>query len=106
MEFRSRGSMFLRWKSQNYKVLCVRNPARDCYRFECINLETDKKETFKFRLGGFLEAANQAFKTMTKPQDVFFLDMDHNAQARILTEEQINKLQKLIVLSKRAKYST
>jgi hypothetical protein len=54
MEFRSKGTMLLRWKGKVYKVLAVRIPRKDLYRFECLNLKTNQTETFKFRLGGFL----------------------------------------------------
>jgi len=42
-------------------------PRKDLYRFECLNLKTNQTQTFKFRLGGFLEAADAAFRTMNKP---------------------------------------
>jgi hypothetical protein len=92
MEFRSRITMILRWKGNYHKVLAVRIPGKDLYRFDCLNLKTHKTETFKFRLGGFLEAADTAFKTMKKPKDIFFLDMDNHAKAIVATEEQTNKL--------------
>jgi hypothetical protein len=34
--------LLLRWKGCFYKVLAVRSPAKDLYRFECLNLKPTK----------------------------------------------------------------
>jgi hypothetical protein len=41
----------------------------------------------------FLEAADVAFKTKKRPQDMFLLEVDNHAKAVVVTQEQINKLQ-------------
>jgi hypothetical protein len=53
MEFRSIGTMILRWKGSCYKVLAVRSSAKDLYSFECKSLKTNQNETFKFSLNIF-----------------------------------------------------
>jgi len=51
-----------------YFFLQTRSPGRNVYHFQCLNIETDKTQTLHFRLAGFLEDTEVAFKAMKKPQ--------------------------------------
>jgi hypothetical protein len=46
MEFRSKGTLLLRWKGQVYKILAVRSPGKNIYRFQRLNIKTDKNPAF------------------------------------------------------------
>jgi hypothetical protein len=46
MEFRSKGTLLPRLKGSVYKVLAVRSPGKNIYRFQSLNIKTDKNPAF------------------------------------------------------------
>ena len=47
---------------------------------------------YRFIVSGLLDAADQAFKVMKSPKDIFFLDLDNNGKWKVVNEDQLKKL--------------
>jgi hypothetical protein len=92
MESKSKGTMILRCTGRFYKVIKVRTRGHNSYTFECKELDTKKSRILEFSLSGFLEAADQAFKVMRSPKDIFFLDLDNNGKWKVVNEDQLKTL--------------
>lgn len=84
--------MILRYSGRFYKVIEVRSHGGSSYTFDCRDLSDKQIRTLSFSLSGFLEAADQAFKVMKSPKDIFFLDLDNNGKWKIVNEDQLQKL--------------
>src|SRR4030066_647092 len=89
LESRTKGTMILRYSGRFYKVIKVRSRGDNTYTFECTDLDTKQSKTLKFSLSGFLEAADRAFSVMKGPKDIFFLDLDHGGEWKVVNEDQI-----------------
>jgi hypothetical protein len=48
-----------------------------------------KKKKPQFNLSGMLEAADTTSKVMKNPKDIFFLDLDHNCEWKIVNEDKL-----------------
>ncbi len=92
VENRTKGTMILRCGGRFYKVPKLRSSGENTYTFECKDLDPKENKILQFTLSGLLEAANRAFKIMKKPKDIFFLDLDHGGEWKIVSEDQLNKI--------------
>jgi hypothetical protein len=91
MESRTKGTMILRFKGKFYKVIRSRSQVDNNYVFECKDPDTKEDKTLCFNMSGFLEAADQAFKVMKSPKDIFFLDLDRNGEWKIINEDNLKQ---------------
>ena len=91
MESRTKGTMILRFKGKFYKVIRSRSQVDNNYVFECKDLDTKEDKTLQLNLSGFLEAADQAFKVMKSPKDIFFLDLDRNGEWKVINEDNLKQ---------------
>ena len=75
-----------------YKVLKIRSHGDNNYIFESKDLDTKEDTILKFNMSGLLEGADQAFKAMKSPKDIFFLDLDNHGKWKVVSEDQLEKL--------------
>jgi len=92
VESKTNGTMILRCGGRFYKVLKLRSTGDNNYIFECKDLDTKEEKTLEYKLSGLLEAADQAFKVMKSPKDIFFLDLDNEGKWEVVNEDQIRRL--------------
>ena len=90
VESKTKGTIILRCGGRFYKVLKLRSTGDNNYTFECKDVDTREEKTLEFKMSGLLEAADQAFKVMKSPKDIFFLDLDNNGKWKIVSEDQLN----------------
>ena len=81
--------MILRCGGCFYKVLKLRNSGDNNYIFECKDLDTKESKILQYRMSGLLEALDQAVGVLKNPKDVFFLDLDHYCEWKIVNEEKL-----------------
>ena len=91
MESTTKGTMILRSSERFYKVVQVHGSGGNNFVFECKDLDTKEDKTLHFNLSGFLEAADQAFKVMKSPKDIFFLDLDRNGEWKVINEDNLKQ---------------
>jgi hypothetical protein len=63
--------MILRFSGRFYKVLKIRSRGGNTYRFEAKDLDTKQEKMLQFNVSGLHDAADQAFKAMKSPKDIF-----------------------------------
>jgi hypothetical protein len=84
--------MILRCGGRFYKVLKIRSLGDNNYSFDAKDLDTKQDKILEFNMSGLLDAADQAFKVMKSPKDIFFLDLDNNGKWKVLNEHQLKNL--------------
>jgi hypothetical protein len=85
--------MILRCGGRFYKVLKVRSRGGNSYTFECIDVDSKQSRTLRFKLSGFLEAAERAFSIMKSPKDIFILGLDNEGKWKVMNEDQMRHLE-------------
>ena len=91
MASQTRGTMLLRFDGRFYKVLKVLNSGGNNFTFKCKDFDSKEDKTLHFNMSGFLEAADQAFKVMKSPKDIFFLDLDRNGEWKVINEDNLKQ---------------
>lgn len=91
MESSTKGTIILRFSGRFYKVLKARSRGDNTYTFECKDLDTKEDKALLFNLSGFLEASDRAFQEMKNPKDIFFLDLDHNGEWKVINEDELRQ---------------
>ena len=94
MESKTKGTMILRCGGRFYKVLKIRSSGDNYYTFECKDLDTRENKALQFNMSGLLEAADQAFKVMKSPKDIFLLDLDRDGKWKIISKADVDKVKR------------
>jgi hypothetical protein len=92
VESKTKGTMILRCGGHFYKVLKLRSSEDHSYTFDCKELDSKESKVFQYKMLGLLEALDRAVAIMKSPKDIFFLDLDHNGEWKIINEDHILNL--------------
>jgi hypothetical protein len=91
-----KGSMFLISKGRYLKVITVTAVGDNQYVFDCMELESRRREVLNVGLLGLHEALNKAAPFMKNPKDILLMSLDepNKGMWKVIPKEQVEKLEK------------
>jgi hypothetical protein len=91
-----KGTMILKTEGRYLKVIMVTPVGGNQYVFDCRDLESGRIEILKVGLLGLQEALDKAAPFMKHPKGILLvsLDKEDNGLWKVISKEQIEKLEK------------
>jgi len=86
-----KGTLILRRKGRYFKVFTTRRLGDNLWTFECRDIESKRRQVFKYQLLGMLEAMDAAASKLKDPKDILLIDFDKQGKWSIMTKDQIEK---------------